>query len=333
MGFYPVCPGSGEYVLGTPLFDEATINLENGEKFTIKANRETPSSKYVKVTKLNSKLHNKSYLLHTDLIKGGVFEFSLTETADKKWGSAENVLPTSRIKDEQILPVPFFDVKSNKFKDAMFFSIKSLDPDAEIYWNSDMIDTTGSFEKPIALDYSSTIYAYTQKGNKQSKTVAQKFYKIPSDKLVTVLSEVNPMYTGGGPDALIDEIIGTSNWRTGDWHSYYGQDFEAIIDLKQTKPVNFVGVHVLQDPSPWILYPKELIIYTSDDGKNFTEIKRIANNKDQKIESVEVMEMGAEVEVKARYIKVKAVNAGKLPSWHESAGNPSHLFIDEIIVR
>ena len=90
---------------------------------------------------------------------------------------------------------------------------------------------------------------------------------------------------------------------------------------------------MLQDPSPWILYPKELIIYSSDDGKNFTEIKRTGNTKDQKIESIEVMNMGVEVDVKTRFIKVRAINAGKLPVWHESAGNPSHLFIDEIIVR
>ncbi|MGZ5191045.1 MAG: discoidin domain-containing protein, partial [Flavisolibacter sp.] len=292
----------------------------------------TPYSKYVKGTKLNTKLHNKNYLLHSDVIKGGVFEFSLTETADKKWGSTENVLPSSVINDEQILPVPYFDVKNNKFKDEISVSIKSLDTNAVIYWGVDGIDSSTSYEGPIVLNSSTTIRAFVMKGNRVSNTITQRFYKVPSDKSITVLSQVNPMYTGGGPEALIDEITGNSNWRTGDWHSYYGQDFEAIIDLQENKSLKYVGIHVLQDPSPWILYPKELIIYASDDGENFTEIKRVANSKNQNIETIEIMHMGGEVEVKTRYIKVKAVNAGKLPAWHESAGNPSHLFIDEIIV-
>ena len=195
-----------------------------------------------------------------------------------------------------------------------------------------MFDSALKYTSPFVLNKSTKIFAYTSKGIKNSEFVPQQFYKVPSDKSITVLSKVNPMYSGGGPDALIDSLVGRSDWRTGDWHSYYDQDFEAIIDLQQKRPVNYVAVHVLQDPSPWILYPKELIIYSSDDGKNFTEIKRIVNNKKQNIETIEVMEMGSKVETKTRYIKVKALNAGKLPSWHESAGNPSHLFIDEIIV-
>lgn len=333
MGFYPVCPGSGEYVLGTPLFDEATINLENGKKFTVKANRKTPSSKYVKETKLNARLHNKNYLLHSDVIKGGLFEFTLTETPDKIWGSVENVLPTSRINGQQIIPVPYFDIRNNKFKDQISVSIKNIDSKTEIYYSFNPTDTPSKYTGPFMLNESSTIYAFAHDGNEMSQIISQQFHKVPSDKSITVLSNVNAMYTGGGPEALIDGIVGSSNWRTGDWQSYYGQHFEAVIDLHQTKPVKYIGIHVLQDPSPWILYPKELIVYSSEDGKNFTEIKRIGNNKDQKIESIEVMEMGEEVEVKTRYIKVKAINAGKLPAWHESAGNPSHLFIDEIIVR
>ena len=51
-------------------------------------------------------------------------------------------------------------------------------------------------------------------------------------------------------------------------------------------------------------------------------------------EKVQVKNFTAEIKkTKARYVKIKAINSGKLPAWHESAGNPSHIFIDEIIVR
>ena len=141
------------------------------------------------------------------------------------------------------------------------------------------------------------------------------------------------MYTAGGPDALIDSIEGTTNWRTGEWQSYYNQDFEAVIDLQKTKPLNYVGIHVLQDISPWIMYPKEVIFYSSDDGKNFTEVTKVENKIAQNDGPAQTQTLGTNVNLKTRYIKVKAVTGGKLPAWHESAGNPSHIFIDEIIVR
>jgi hypothetical protein len=48
---------------------------------------------------------------------------------------------------------------------------------------------------------------------------------------------------------------------------------------------------------------------------------------------VQTQELGSNISAKARYIKVKAITGGRLPQWHESAGNPSHLFIDEIMIR
>ena len=141
------------------------------------------------------------------------------------------------------------------------------------------------------------------------------------------------MYTAGGPEALIDGLTGTENWKTGEWQSYFGKDFEAIIDLKQLKKLNYLGVHVLQDVSPWIVYPKEVIFLASVDGKKYEEVLRVTNKADQQMQTVQTQELGNAVNTQARFIKVKAINGGILPSWHESAGQPSHLFIDEIIIR
>src|SRR5215204_5505469 len=127
--------------------------------------------------------------------------------------------------------------------------------------------------------------------------------------------------------------MGTANWRSGEWQSYFDTDFEAVIDLQKEKQVSFIGVHVLQDVSPWIVYPKEVIFYTSNDGTNFKEVAKADNKIAVQMNSAEVQELGTSVNLNTRYIKIKAMNGGKLPSWHESAGNPSHLFIDEVIVR
>lgn len=75
MGFYPVNPASGEYYLGTPLFDSCTLNLENGRKFTVTASRRTPGSYEVKSVKLNGKPLKSTRLRHSDIVAGGTLEF------------------------------------------------------------------------------------------------------------------------------------------------------------------------------------------------------------------------------------------------------------------
>jgi hypothetical protein len=81
------------------------------------------------------------------------------------------------------------------------------------------------------------------------------------------------------------------------------------------------------------MYPKEVIFYTSDDGKDFKEAARVENKIPQETGPAQTQELGTNLNLQTRYIKIKAVNGGKLPLWHESAGNPSHIFVDEIIIK
>lgn len=340
IGFYPVCPGHGEYVLGTPLFDEVTINLENGKKFVVKRNNydkvKSKNAFYVSGTKLNGKLSTKSYLKHTDIMKGGVLEFTVSSKLNKTWGTRKDDLPHSQINDELIVPVPFFDVETNKFKDSLRVRVKSIDSAAKVFYRGHLKEEEAEFwydRNNLKILHSAEMLAFAATGNNTSKTIKQQFHKIPNNYSIVVLTKVHPMYTAGGPQALIDGITGTTNWRTGEWQSYFDEDFEAVIDLLKLTRVNYLGIHVLQDVSPWIVFPKEVIFYTSENGKDFTEVARVQNKVDQKIESLQTQELGTNLSLQTRYIKIKAVNGGKLPSWHESAGNPSHLFIDEVIIK
>lgn len=77
MGFYPVTPGSGEYVLGIPLFDEVTIHLPNGKEWRIEASQNAPQANFVTKIVKDNEPYTKLYLTHLDLIKGGVFNVQL----------------------------------------------------------------------------------------------------------------------------------------------------------------------------------------------------------------------------------------------------------------
>jgi predicted alpha-1,2-mannosidase len=337
MGFYCVTPGSGKYALGTPMFDEVKLKLENGKILTIAAKNTGRDNYYVKDVLLNGNSYSPTYISHSDIEKGGSLVFLMDSKPNKTRGVEEKDIPHSRVNDDQFVAVPYFDMESYKFKNSATIKLQHIDPAAAIYYNMQNADgSEGSFTRytgPFTIYRTMEVKLYAVKNGIKSPVSFRKFYKIPSDISITVQSEVHPMYTAGGKEALIDGIMGTENWKTGDWQSYYGKDFEAIIDLQKIKPLQFVGVHVLQEVSPWIIYPKEVIVEKSDDGKNWQPLITINNKIGTEAKGPEHQQLGAAVKTSTRYIRVKAINGGKLPVWHESAGSPSHLFIDEVIVR
>lgn len=95
LGFYPVCPGSDEYVLGAPLFNKASIEFENGKVLTINAPENSEENKYVKTLQWDKKDYDKNYFNHFDLLKGGELHFDMTATPDQKRGTTTASFPYS----------------------------------------------------------------------------------------------------------------------------------------------------------------------------------------------------------------------------------------------
>jgi predicted alpha-1,2-mannosidase len=95
LGFYPVCPGSGQYVIGAPSIKEAKIKLENGKTFVIKAPNYTDKHIYIKSVTLNGKNWNKAYINHTDIVKGGELIFKMSKHPNKKWATESDSKPKS----------------------------------------------------------------------------------------------------------------------------------------------------------------------------------------------------------------------------------------------
>ena len=95
MGFYPVCPGAGEYVLGAPYFDEMTLHLENGRNVSIKANGNTDDNCYVNSLTLNGKPYSKNYIKRSDLMQGAQFVYNMSAKPNYSRGTAESDAPYS----------------------------------------------------------------------------------------------------------------------------------------------------------------------------------------------------------------------------------------------
>lgn len=95
MGFYSVCPGSNQYVIGAPLFKKITLNLANGKRFQITAPENNTSHKYIQAAYLNGKEYDLNYLNHQDIIKGGSLEFKMSDQPNFKRGIAQKSVPFS----------------------------------------------------------------------------------------------------------------------------------------------------------------------------------------------------------------------------------------------
>ena len=84
LGFYPVCPGTDQYVLGAPYLPYIKLNLENGKTFEVKAPKVSDKNRYVKSVKWNGKPYDKGFITQQDIMNGGVLEFEMSPKPNKK---------------------------------------------------------------------------------------------------------------------------------------------------------------------------------------------------------------------------------------------------------
>lgn len=95
LGFYPMTPGMPMYVIGSPVYERAEIQLPNGKQFEIVCQNYSPDHKYIQSAKWNGKEWNKSWFTHVELMKGGKLEFVMGKRPNKEWASSEKALPPS----------------------------------------------------------------------------------------------------------------------------------------------------------------------------------------------------------------------------------------------
>ena len=95
LGFYTVCPGTDEYVIGSPLFKSAKLHLENGKTVTIKSDNNQPNHCYIKDMKVNGKSYSRNYLTHDQLMRGANIQFQMSPVPNKQRGTAEKDAPYS----------------------------------------------------------------------------------------------------------------------------------------------------------------------------------------------------------------------------------------------
>lgn len=90
MGIYPQCPGRPIFDIGSPIFEEVIINVGEGKKFIIEAENVSQQNKYIQSAELNGKPHDKTWIEHSDIVKGGKLVFIMGPRPNKSWGSSRD---------------------------------------------------------------------------------------------------------------------------------------------------------------------------------------------------------------------------------------------------
>ena len=242
-----------------------------------------------------------------------------------------------------IIPVPVIQAESKSFKDNLKIEIINIDKDKyELIYNIENPNNKNllglrRYTEPFYITESCKVNAFNiiRKSNNYSNAISATFFKKPNNYSINIKSKYNPQYHAGGPEGLLDGILGTENWRKGEWQGYQSQDFEAVVDLQETKNINTIATRFLQDTRSWILMPTKVEYYISDDNVNFTYFGSVENTLDPKIEENTILNFTSNETKgkKARYVKVIAKNFGKLPEWHQGFGGDAFIFVDEITIK
>jgi predicted alpha-1,2-mannosidase len=296
MGMYNVTPGQPFWTTTEPYFEKIKVNFEDETSGTIEKS-----------------------------------------SNDRMFGLNLKEMPDNNYFIENITVVPVIVAKSKAFQNKMEISFYSHNKEVEFFYSLNGSDFKIANTTTITLDKTTEVRLYTKDGNgQQSNTITATFFKKPNNFTIEIKSTYNPQYHAGGPEGLIDGIFGTENWRKGDWQGYQSQDFEAVIDMQSTREIKQITANFLQDTRSWILMPTKVEYYISEDNVNFTLFDAQNNTIDPK-EHNSVLKGFKSIKkpVKARYVRVKATNFGKLPEWHQGFpfNGEAFIFVDEITVE
>ena len=151
---------------------------------------------------------------------------------------------------------------------------------------------------------------------------------------VQMLTETHPRYSFSCPDMLTDGITGKGPYNSGDFAGWYNQPVDVIVDLGGAT-YSEAGLSTYVYKYDYIFNPLDLVVSTSEDGENFTEVARVEYGLTGSIhEGNECQKFLASFpETTAKYLKITARVIDSLPEWHSGKGRPGFVFVDEILVN
>ena len=341
LGLYPIAPGNTFYQIGRPLFDQASISLENGKQIVVIAQNNSDQNKYVQSVKWNNVVIENSQIDHNQLIKGGILVFEMGANPIERQKIENQV--NGEVIAKNFVPIPFVATEDRVFEDKLkvVLGYNNLFPSDQhfIFYSIDS-NTWETYEKPFLIDKSCRIYIKLQHRSNDrrvyhSPVVWCDFIKKDKTILLNLInSTYSNQYAAAGANALIDGVRGGNDFRTGDWQGYHGQDIHAEITFDSVKVIDKIGVSCIRDQKSWIFLPSLIEFEISEDGLNFQKLEEIIIDKATEIdENPKRFEYSRTLKepLKLKTIRYTINNPGVCPEWHLGKGNKTWMFLDELI--
>ena len=351
LGIYPIAPGKPVYQIGRPLINSASIKLENGKSIQINCVDQSKANKYIQSVSWNGQALEKLEISHEQLMQGGVLSYVMG--AAPKARAIEQKEMTFKL-PAFFAPVPFIKTEQRVFNDSLWIEIdvvrlnqtEKSAIETQLFYQIDG-KKWQSYQQPFAI-YANTnirikagykdLLVKRQGLNYWSAEVAAAFIKKDPNVQLQLKSTYSNQYTASGKDALIDGLRGGNEFRTGDFQGYYNQDVVAVIEFKDAKTINSAGVSFIRDQKAWIFAPSKITIEASVNGTDYFTIAQQdlpqASPSDKNPFKDEVLiELEHDKQLKYKSLRYTISNPGLLPSWHLGAGNPTWLFIDELLYQ
>jgi len=231
-----------------------------------------------------------------------------------------------------------FEVKTKaiipKNGEGILLSLTSSFDSSNLHYafNNELLSSQSStYVFPIKISSTTKLKAaYFMNGIQKSATIVQDIYISKSTgKKITLKYPPSDKYSTGGASSLVNGIMGDSIRHKTDWLGFRVNNLEAIIDLKSVNNISSLKINTLKNEGNWVHYAKGIEVYVSEEGIKFTRVGGLNYSQ--------INGCRGKVEIpfenqKARYVKVIAINGGKIATGYRGAGSDSWLFIDEILV-
>lgn len=347
LGFYPIAPGSNVYDIGSPIFNKASIHLENNKTLNINYLNQTDKNHIVKSIQLNQKPIYRHHLMHNELMNGGELTLEMTDNYDSEVDKYTTP-PTLTEIPSTFIPVPFFNQSNRVFEEQMTLEFDYLFREDTNYillvgfdkeiptFDQKFLASKGN--NPIQINETTTINAriYNKETKQYGSLVTNTFKKMDQGVHLNLNSTYAPQYSGDGKYTLIDGNRGSKEYRTNDWQGYFNQNIDAQVYFDNARTISKVGISCLQDTKSWIFLPSEVIFTVKYEGGSSEVISIKASKQtieELKEKKIQEFETAISKDKKVRAFSVEVKNYGNCPEWHLGSGNPTWLFSDEIYFK
>ncbi len=273
------------------------------------------------------------YMLYPRLL--ALAEVAWTQPDNKSWTDfrlrVNNAIPELQRKGYNTFTLSdevSFSHDADSVANAISVTLSTEKAPVEIRYttNGSQSDAKSSvYSEPVQVKDSATITAQLFVGEKAvGPAVTRRLdYHNAIGKSIAYNIPINQYYPAGGEKALINGLMGGLSHGDGRWQGFMTHGMDVTIDLGASQLIGSVSARFMQNISPWIWFPKEVVISVSDDNETFTELTRVENAVSEKESGTLFQNFGWHGATNARYIRYKAIPNGIKGGW---------VFVDEIVV-